>query len=550
MQPVSAWYEARSAFRGPRAAIARRRSTYALARWWFLRLLGVVYLVAFWSLATQILGLVGHNGILPAGVGDTWLRGVCVGGVALAMLLIAGVAPAALLPLLWAAYLSLSMWCGPFLSFQWDALLLETGLLAIFIAPDTWRDRLRTAADPPRLAVWLMWWLLFRLMVGSGAVKLASGDPTWRDLTALTFHFETQPIPTPVAWYAHHFPAWFNKGSTVVVLAIELFAPFSIIGPRRLRAIAFGLLVGLQSLIVLTGNYAFFNLLSAALCLFLLDDEAFGRTGARAETTVSGARGFPPSRKLRRTAAALAEAGQPSVTARLKGSPSMNLIRRLRHAALIAVAVVTVPVSALAFTSGVGFELPFWPLVAPVADLIAPLRSVNRYGLFAVMTTTRPEIIVEGSDDGEQWLSYEFTYKAGDVRRRPPWVAPHQPRLDWQMWFAALGRYDDDPWVQSLFARLLEGSPEVLRLLERDPFRGRPPRYVRGVLYRYRFSDAAARRRDGAWWTRERLGVFSPVMSLRKVSSKAPSNDCQTHSMTEQGGGAPDGSTAAGHPDT
>ena len=131
------------------------------------------------------------------------------------------------------------------------------------------------------------------------------------------------------------------------------------------------------------------------------------------------------------------------------------------------------------------------------------------------MTTTRPEIIVEGSDDGEQWLAYEFTYKAGDVRRRPPWVAPHQPRLDWQMWFAALGRYDDEPWLQNFCARLLEGSPEVLRLLERDPFRGRPPRYVRGVLYRYRFSDAAARRRDGVWWTRERLGVFSPVMSLR-----------------------------------
>ena len=136
--------------------LVQSASTYALARWWFLRLLGLVYLVAFWSLATQILGLVGHNGILPAGVGDMWLRGVCIGGVALALLLIAGIAPAALLPLLWAGYLLLSMWCGPFLSFQWDALLLETGLLAIFMAPAAWRDRLRTAADPPRLAVWLM----------------------------------------------------------------------------------------------------------------------------------------------------------------------------------------------------------------------------------------------------------------------------------------------------------------------------------------------------------------------------------------------------------
>ena len=464
----------------------------------------------------------GHNGILPAGVGDTWLRDVCFGGVALALLLIAGIAPAALLPLLWAAYLSLSRLCGPFLSFQWDALLLETGLLAIFIAPAVWRDRLRTAADPQRLAIWLMWWLLFRLMVGSGAVKLASGDPTWRTLTALTFHYETQPIPTAVAWYAHHLPVWFHKGSTAGVLAIELFAPFLIIGTRRLRALAFGLLVGLQTLIALTGNYAFFNLLSVALCLFLLDDEVFGGAGPQrtarlsAEHCGSPAAFAPPA--LRRAPEARSKIHSERRWERLavhllSGRPAA--LGRLRHAALIAVAVVTVPVSALAFTSSIGIELPFWPLIAPVADLIAPLRSVNRYGLFAVMTTMRPEIIVEGSDDGEQWLAYEFRYKAGDVTRRPPWVAPLQPRLDWQMWFAALGRYDDEPWVQNFFARLLEGSPEVLRLLERDPFRGRPPRYVRGVLYRYHFADAAARPKDGVWWTRERLGVFSPVMSLR-----------------------------------
>jgi lipase maturation factor 1 len=181
---------------------------------------------------------------------------------------------------------------------------------------------------------------------------------------------------------------------------------------------------------------------------------------------------------------------------------------------LIAVAVVTVPVAALAFANGVGIDLPFSPLIAPVADFVAPLRSVNRYGLFAVMTTTRPEIVVEGSDDGVEWKAYEFKYKAGDVHRRPPWVAPHQPRLDWQMWFAALGRYDDEPWFQAFCQRLLEGSPAVLALLEHDPFHGRPPREIRAVLYRYRFSDATARRAEGVWWTRERLGLYSPAQPI------------------------------------
>src|SRR5262249_37595013 len=163
--------------------------TYALTRWLFFRLLSLAYLTAFWSLATQIVGLVGRDGIVPAGVADVWLRAVCVAGSVLASLLLIGVAPLVILPLLWAGYLWLSTIPGPFLSFQWDALLLEAGFLAIFLAPISLRDRLRRADDPPRLGVWLMMWLLFRLMVGSGGVKFASGDSTWRDLTALSFHY-------------------------------------------------------------------------------------------------------------------------------------------------------------------------------------------------------------------------------------------------------------------------------------------------------------------------------------------------------------------------
>ncbi|MQA28409.1 MAG: DUF393 domain-containing protein [Luteitalea sp.] len=451
-------------------------STYALARWWFFRLLGVTYLAAFGSLATQIVGLAGSNGILPAGVGDVWLHCLCVGGVVLASLLVAGIGPVAILVALWADYLALSVIGGPFLAFQWDSLLLEAGFLSILLAPAGLRDRVRTASDPPRLAVWLMLWLLFRLMVGSGAVKLTSGDPTWRSFTALSVHYETQPLPTLVAWHAHWMPPWFQHSSTAVVLAIELCAPWLMLGPRRLRTLAFVLLVGLQVAIALTGNYAFFNLLSAALCVFLLDDAVLAR---RSPVNLSPA-----------------------------------YVSRGCRFVVIAVAVVTVPVSALMLSRSLGLSLPGRRLVLPVARAIAPLRSVNSYGLFAVMTTVRPEIIVEGSMDGEVWRPYEFRYKPGDLTRPPAWVAPHQPRLDWQMWFAALDRYGEETWFQNFCARLLQGSPDVLRLIERDPFHGRPPRYVRSVLYRYKFADPAERRAEGVWWTRERLGVYAPVMSL------------------------------------
>jgi hypothetical protein len=476
-----------------------------VAGWVFGRMLGIVYFIAFWSLARQVVGLIGHDGILPAhaymdnvrawasaeqigidryrllptlcwiSTSDAFLEALCAGGAALASLLIAGVAPLVVLPLLWLTYLSLSVVGQDFLSFQWDALLLETGFLAIFIVPAVGRERFRDAADPPRLGVWLLLWLLFRLMVGSGAVKLASGDPTWRNLTALTFHYETQPIPTPISWYAYHLPVWLHNASTAAVLATELLVPFLIFGPRRLRILACVLLVGLQTLIALTGNYTFFNLLAASLCVFLLDDLALAR--------------FVRARPVRATS-------------------------RLRRGVLITVIVVTLPTSVLEFTRGFGVDIAGLPPVTAIAALASPFRSVNSYGLFAIMTTTRPEIIVEGSDDGVQWKRYDFKYKAGDLKRRPPWVAPHQPRLDWQMWFAALGRYETEPWFQNFCVRLLEGSPDVLGLLERNPFPVRPPRYVRAVLHRYRFSDASARRDTGVWWTDERMGDYSPVLSL------------------------------------
>jgi lipase maturation factor 1 len=499
------------------------RLTSSRVTWLFLRILGFVYFVAFVSFAVQAIGLIGHDGILPAqlymdrarafvasehigldryrllptlcwiSASDGFLRMLCWGGATLAVLLIAGVAPIPVLLLLWIDYLSLSAVSREFLSYQWDALLLEAGLIAVFIAPPVLRERRGASLDPSRIGRWLMLWLMFRLMVGSGAVKLSSGDPTWRNLTALTFHYETQPIPTPLAWYAYRLPLWFQKASTAVVLAIELMAPWCVFGSRRWRIAGFTLLAALQLLIALTGNYAFFNILSVALCLFLLDDGAF-YWSARLSAERSSGRS-PKGLALQRTAT-------------------------------VSFAIVTVPISLMMFLGslGIGFAPP---LVGELADFISPLRSVNSYGLFAVMTTTRDEIVIEGSNDAVTWTEYEFPYKPGDLDRRPPWVAPHQPRLDWQMWFASLTTYDNAPWFQTFCRRLLDGSPEVLRLLARNPFPDRPPTYIRGVLYRYHFAGGdtgtgfletrgnlspTAETCPRCWWTRERLGDYSPVI--------------------------------------
>jgi hypothetical protein len=506
----------------------RRQTSYAIAGWLFLRLIGVTYLFAFLSLAQQVDGLIGHDGILPVrdymaaltaaadaqhigwdrirvvptlfwlGTSDGFLRGLCVSGTVLAGLLIAGAMPGLLLPVLWIAYLSLSVVCRDFLSYQWDALLLETGLLAIPFARLTRWDWLSRATDPPRIARWLVWWLLFRLMFGSGVVKLASGDPTWWGLTALAVHYETQPIPTPLAWYVARLPLWFHKVSTAAVLAVELIAPWFVFGPRRLRTIAASLLIGLQVLIALTGNYAFFNMITIALCVTLLDDGTLRRwapvlTWASSNT----GRGAEQALSSMRRAFARTVSLWPTLLA-------------------VGLAVLTVPASVVILAGQLGVTPPGTAVVAPLMRAVDPLRSVNPYGLFAVMTTTRPEIIVEGSNDGVTWLAYEFADKVGDERRRPPWVAPFQPRLDWQMWFASLSEYEREPWFQRFCVRLLEGSPSVLKLLARDPFAGKAPRFVRSTLYQYRFAGASAHFKSGVWWTRERLGAYSPVLSLRQ----------------------------------
>jgi hypothetical protein len=488
-------------------------SSYALARWVFLRALGAIYLVAFLSLAVQVRGLVGERGILPAGrylaaiearvgperywrlptvfwlgAGDRALLAACLAGAAGAALVLAGIAPAPLLLLLWALYLSL---CGvgrDFLAFQWDVLLLEAGLLAVFFAPWSVSPRLahHGAVNPVALA--LLWWLLFRLMFESGVVKLSSGDPAWRDLTALQYHYFTQPLPNPLSWFAHQLPAWFHRLSTAGMYAAEIALPLAVCGPRPLRLLAAAGMALFQLLIFSTGNYNFFNLLTIALCFTLVDDSVWRRV--------------LPDRLLDWL-------GDPAARA----SPGWTL------AALLPVALVALLVGLAQVHRSLDPRADSWRWIQRLEARLAPLRSLNPYGLFRVMTRERPEILIEGSDDGADWRPYVLRHKAGPLARRPPWAAPHQPRLDWQMWFAALGSYRTTPWVESLLARLLEGSPQVLALLAQNPFPERPPRYARATLWSYRFTTRAERRASGEWWRREYLGPYSPVLSLEGGSS-------------------------------
>lgn len=484
--------------------------SYILCRWVFLRGLGAVYFCAFASLWPQILGLIGSRGILPAreylaaaqaqagperfrlvptlawlDPSDSTLRFLCAAGMLLSLLLILGVLPVPSLAGLWLLYLSFVSIGQDFLSFQWDTLLLETGFLAIFFAPMTFLPRFRSETPPSRLALWLLRWLLFRLMLGSGIVKLASGDPAWRNGTALAFHYETQPLPTPLAWVMHLLPLSLQKFSTLAVLVVELAAPFLIFGPRRLRLAGAFFLAGLQVLILLTGNFAFFNYLTLALCVLLLDDAAQRR--------------FLPSRLRRRLP--LEPENRPAPP-------------RARRWALAPVAALILAVSASQLTGGFGLPSPVQPLVA----WQEPLHLVNSYGLFAVMTTSHPVIAVEGSDDGKTWHEYGFRYQPQDVNRAPRWVAPFQPRLDWQLWFAALGPAEQSPWFRAFLVRLLQGSPDVLGLLKTNPFPHAPPRFVRATLSDYRFTDARTRRATRAWWQRRPLGLYFPPASLRPAS--------------------------------
>lgn len=453
---------------------------------WSVCAFGVVAVWATASLWAQAPGLYGSSGISPIaetmaqvssgrgsfvelptlfwlGASDGFLHVVCALAVLASVCLAAGVVPR------WAAltvavcWLSLLQVGAPFLNFQWDLLLIEGAVLVAFLAPNGVRPFAASAFVEPSRAVRFAFAVLScKLTLGSGIVKLASGDPTWRDLTALSWHWWTQPLPTWTSVIANAWPMPVQQALCLAMFVLELPIPLLALGPRRARLIAAAGIVTMQAGLFVAGNYSFFNVLTAALAVPLLDDGVFG------------------ARELREPHGA----------------------RALSWALVGAYLVLSV----VAFSRRFVVDPP----LRAVLERVDPFHVVNAYGAFAVMTKNRAEIIVEGSHDGLDWRAWEFEWKPGRLDRRPDFVAPWQPRLDWQMWFASLGTCDRNPWLLSFQRHLLLGTPRALALLETNPFPDRPPRYVRTTSWEYRFAPFGT----PDWWTRSFVGPYCPPLAV------------------------------------
>jgi hypothetical protein len=487
-----------------------------IARWLLLRAMGAIYFSVFFALLFQIRGLIGTQGILPAreylqrlhavgalrfwyaptllwwiGSGNHALMALSWVGLLASLLVMANVAPRASLVVCFLCFLSFIGVAQDFGQYQSDGMLLEAGFLLLFVAPPgLWpgwgqRSRLHPRALPVRAAVYLLLWEWFRIYFQSGAVKLLSGDATWRNLTAMYEYYQNGPLPTWMGWYLQHLPHWFQRATAGATLGMELALVWMAFLPRRLKVVCFCIVTAWQAVVIATANYAFLNYLVLVLAVLLLDDVVLLR--------------FVPLRWR----GGLVERPEKHQTARLRGWPGIRV-------AVTAVALLWVGYA----TAAEAVEM-FWPEAplpnGPVAAL-EPLRIANQYGLFAVMTPHRYEIEFQGSNDGVTWTPYLFRYKPQAVNERPGIYAPYQPRFDWNLWFASLTTWTEAPIIPLTEERLLEGDRDVLDLFRGDPFAGHPPKMVRVVLWQYWFSSREEKKATGAWWRRQMLGTYAPTV--------------------------------------
>ncbi len=482
---------------------------HLLSRWLFLRALGLLYFSAFFSLVFQVRGLVGPGGILPAGEylgrvhealpgplhlwyaptllwlssGNGMLAALCWIGMAASLLATANVWPRLTLAACFVCFLSFVAGAGIFSGYQSDGMLLEAGFLAWFLAPRGVLPGLGARSLPTHASLLLLLFEWFRIYFESGVVKLTSGDPTWRNLTAMYEYYQNGPLPTWVGWYLQHLPNWFHIATAALTLAMELGLVFLAVLPRPFRIACFFLVTVWQAGVIVTANYCFLNYLVLALGFLLLDDRALRR--------------FVPARW-----------SEAATTERKRPAPNRALANT--GAALTAFALLWVFYAAL--VPLVGLFSPRNPLPAWPAMALDPFRIANGYGLFANMTPHRYEIEFQGSDDGQTWTAYPFRYKPQDPAKRPRIYAPYQPRFDWNLWFASLGAWRENPLVPRTEERLLEGSPDVLGLFAANPFEQAPPRYVRAVLWQYWFSSWPQKQNRGLWWRRQLLGTYAPTL--------------------------------------
>jgi hypothetical protein len=481
-----------------------RPQSYWLTRFVILRLLGLVYAVAFLVAAKQILPLIGSHGLLPldlflgrvqnalgsTGAGflrlpsvfwfahsDAILQTVAWAGFALSLLVVAGYANALVMAALWAFYMSFVHVGQDWYGYGWEIQLLETGFLAIFLCP-LLDGRPFPQREPPRVVIWLFRWLIFRIMLGAALIKLR-GDPAWRDLTALYYHFETQPIPNPLSRWFHFLPRWALKGGVLFNYLAEMVAPFFAFYPRIARHFAGVVMALFQLVLILSGNLSFLNWLTIIPVLACFDDSLWARLLP----------GF-----LSRRALAAASAAQRSIP--------------MQRAAWVLAAIIGLL------------------SIQPVVNLVSsrqimntsfdPLDLVNTYGAFGSVGRERLNVVFQGTDaelpdSRAVWKDYPYVALPVALNQRPRQIAPYQPRLDWQMWFAAMGTPEQYPWTLHLVWKLLHNEPGGLSLLGPNPFPLKPPRYIRAMLYRYQFARPG--NPSGAWWKREELGLWLPPLA-------------------------------------
>jgi hypothetical protein len=510
---------------------AHGRSDHLIARWLFLRSLGLIYFSAFFALLFQIRGLIGSQGILPAAeylqslagptllrlwfaptllwlnTSDRMLMAFCWIGLLASVILFLNVWPRAMLVACFVCFLSFVSAAQDFSGYQSDGMLLEAGFLSIFLAPPKFLPGWGARHPPVRAAMFLLLWEWFRIYFESGIVKLASGDPTWRNLTAMYEYYQNGPLPTWIGWYLQHLPHWFHIATAAMTLLMELVLVWMAFLSRRSRIICFFIVTAWQMGVIATANYTFLNYLVLVLAFFLLDDAFLLR--------------FVPIRwrkKINRTNLPENKAESnlhPSTndepkTQREKTQPQWKPFATLRSS------LVAVVLTWIFYATAVPLIRMSWhdaPL--PVAPIVAiePFRIANQYGLFAVMTPHRYEIEFQGSNDGERWVSYPFRYKPQALNERPRIYAPYQPRFDWNLWFASLGSWQQYPIVPRTEELLLENDPAVLGLFAGNPFSSAPPRFVRAVLWQYWFSTMEQKRKEGVWWQRQLLGAYAPTLT-------------------------------------
>jgi hypothetical protein len=505
---------------GPEIA-SQKSPGHLWPRWIFLRALGVIYFSAFYSLLFQIRGMLGPDGILPAGDylqavasavhGYSWwyapslfwfgssdraLMAVTVVGLIASILVVFNLWPRAALLVAFICFLSFVVTARDFSSYQSDGMLLEAGFISLFFAPPGLRPGLARAHPASRASLFLLRWEVFRIYFESGVAKMASHDLSWRNFTAMDDYYQNAPLPTWIGWYVGHFPHWFHASAVFYTLAIELVLCWLIFLPRRFRIAFFFIVFPFESSIILTGNYAFLNYIVFCLGFLFLDDRFIEWVAPQRIRTWVDREG---------PTAAVSEAAPESAR-----QPWRHILQPVRWtiAGICLAFVLYATAAELAW-----MLVPSLPLPQRPVEALEPFRIANQYGLFAVMTHARYEIEFQGSaDGGKTWTPYEFRYKPQDLHKPPGIYAPYQPRFEWNLWFASLGAWPEYRFVVWTEERLLTASPDVLALFARNPFPGAKPLQIRAVIYQYWFTDMKTKRATGMWWRRDLLGDYAPSL--------------------------------------